>query len=300
MRACFIDPVTVAMSRSTLSLRLSGALVLAAALAACASTPSVPHTETPPVPTTAAEHGVALPVTGYLSGTAIPDSLALSPPPPAPGSAAAALDEAVAAQALALRGSARFAQAKIDADLSFPAGAEQFSCALGVAIDAQHTPALYRLLERSRIDASAATKAAKNHYQRPRPFMVNQQPTCTPDDEEGLRKSGSYPSGHTAIGWAWALILSEIDPDHATALLQRGRNYGHSRLVCNVHWQSDVLQGQSLGAATVARLHDDPLFATDLMLARRELHFARSLKLAPPRDCAAEAAALATELSEAR
>ncbi|WP_157723057.1 acid phosphatase, partial [Stenotrophomonas pictorum] len=174
------------------------------------------------------------------------------------------------------------------------------AAALGVTVDTQHTPALYRLLERSRIDASAATKAAKHHYQRPRPFMVNQQPTCTPDSEDGLRKSGSYPSGHTAIGWAWALILAEIDPQHATALLQRGRSYGHSRLVCNVHWHSDVLQGQRLGAATVARLHDDPQFSADLALARRELHYARSLKRTPPRDCAAETAALATELSEAR
>lgn len=289
------------MSFSSRFPRLGAVFVLATTLGACASTPALVDTPAPAIPSaTTADAGAAPPVTGYLHGPAIPDSLALSPPPPAHGSAAAALDTAVAAQALALHGSARFAQAQIDADLSFPAGANQFSCALGVTVDTQHTPALYRLLERSRIDASAATKAAKHHYQRPRPFMVNQQPTCTPDSEDGLRKSGSYPSGHTAIGWAWALILAEIDPQHATALLQRGRNYGHSRLVCNVHWHSDVLQGQRLGAATVARLHDDPQFSADLALARRELHYARSLKRTPPRDCAAETAALATELSEAR
>ena len=280
------------MSRSPFPLRLGAASVLAAALAACASTPA-------PV---ARGHGTpAEPApTGYLQGAAIPDSQALSPPPPAPGSAWAALDEAIARQATALRGSARFAQAGADADLRFPAGAGQFSCALGVAVDSEHTPALYRLLQRSLIDASAATRAAKNHYRRPRPFMVNGQPTCTPDDEPHLRGSGSYPSGHTAIGWAWALILSEIAPERATALLERGRNYGQSRLVCNVHWYSDVQQAQTLGAATVTRLHDNPGFVADLGAARRELAAARVHPRPLPRDCAAEAAALATGLPDAR
>ncbi len=280
------------MSRTRFPLRLAAAVSLAAALAACSSTS--PRADAP-------DRDAAAPrVSGYLHGDAIPDSLALSPAPPAAGSAAAQLDDAVAREAIAMRGSARFQQAHTDADLRFPAGADQFSCALGVAVSAEHTPALYRLLERSRIDASAATKAAKNHYQRPRPFMVNNAPTCTPDDEEGLRKSGSYPSGHTSIGWAWALILAEIAPEHATALLERGRNYGHSRLVCNVHWYSDVQQGRFMGAATVARLHDNAEFNADLGKARRELSYARSLNLPLPRDCAAETAALTSGISEAR
>ena len=268
--------------------RLATALILALVLGGCASTaPTSPAGQDRP------------PATGYLHAQAIPDSLTLVPPPPAPGSAAAALDAAVATQALALRDSARFTQAHVDADLSFPVGADQFSCALGIPINTTHTPALYRLLERSRIDASAATRAAKNHYRRPRPFVLNQQPVCTPEEEARLRDSGSYPSGHTAIGWAWALILAEIAPERATPLLQRGHNYGHSRLVCNVHWYSDVQQGRAMAAATVARLHDDAQFSVDLKLARREINATRALALPMPRDCTAEATALATELSEA-
>ena len=117
--------------------------------------------------------------------------------------------------------------------------------------------------------ASASTKAAKNHYRRPRPFMLNGQPVCTPGDEPHLRASGSYPSGHTTIGWTWALLLSEIAPERSTALLERGRNYGHSRLVCNVHWYSDIKQGETMAAATVARLHDNAEFRADLAAARR-------------------------------
>lgn len=261
--------------------------LLALALAACSTSP----TRAPAAARTMAEAepGKAI---GYLAPAAVPASLQLLPAPPAEGSPGQALDQAVNREALALRGSARWQQAAHDADLSFPSGAGQFACALGAAIDAQRTPRLYTLLERSRIDASAATKAAKNHYRRPRPFMLNQQPVCTPDDEDGLRHSGSYPSGHSAIGWAWALILSEIAPERADALIARGRNYGESRLVCNVHWQSDVLAGRFMGAATVARLHADPAFQADLAAARREIAYARVQGAAPGEDCAAQAQTL--------
>jgi acid phosphatase (class A) len=266
--------------------RSAALALLALALAGCSTSPA--RAPAAPAPEQAAS-GKAI---GYLAAAAVPASLQLLPAPPAEGSPGQALDQAVNREALALRGSARWQQAARDADLSFPAGAGQFACALGVPIDAQRTPHLYTLLERSRIDASAATKAAKNHYRRPRPFMLNQLPVCTPDDEDGLRHSGSYPSGHSAIGWAWALILGEIAPDRADALIARGRNYGESRLVCNVHWQSDVLAGRFMGAATVARLHADPAFRADLEGARREIADARAQGLTPAKDCAAETTTL--------
>ncbi|WMJ71134.1 phosphatase PAP2 family protein [Stenotrophomonas sp. 24(2023)] len=258
-------------------------LAVTALLAGCAATAAKP---------TAVEANVTTKAVGYLDKSAVPASLALVPAPPAAGSAGFALDEQVSREARALRGTPRFAQATRDAELGFPAGANQFSCAIDVDVDAVKTPALYRLLERSRIDASAGTKAAKNHYQRARPFMVNNEPTCTPDDEDGLRRNGSYPSGHTSIGWAWALILSEIAPDRADAIQARGRNYGESRLVCNVHWQSDILEGRFMGAAVVARLHDNAGFQKDLLEARREIAAARKAGLHASRDCAAEEAVL--------
>ncbi|AVY64889.1 acid phosphatase [Xanthomonas translucens] len=271
-----------------LRFRRAALLLLTAALVACRT----PATHTPPAPAPATAAAAAGKASGYLAPAAIPASLQLLPPPPAEGSPGQALDLAVNREALALRGSARWQQATRDADLSFPAGAGHFACALGVAIDAQRTPHLYALLERSRIDASAATKAAKNHYRRPRPFMLNQQPSCTPQDEEQLRHNGSYPSGHSAIGWTWALILSEIAPDHADALILRGRSYSESRLVCNVHWHSDVLAGRLMGAATVARLHADPTFRADLDAARGEIARAQAQGAMPGEDCAAQAQTL--------
>lgn len=264
-------------------------LVLIAGLGLSACTSPAAHRDSAPASTAA----VTAPArSGYLDPAALPDSLALLPPPPAPGSAGQALDDTVNAQARALAGSPRFAQAGRDAELSFPAAAGHYACAAGVPIDRDHTPHLYHLLERSLIDASAATDRAKQHYHRQRPFMLNNQPTCAPQDEAALRRNGSYPSGHTAIGWSWALILAEIAPDHADSILARGRSYSESRLICNVHWQSDILEGRFIAASTVARLHADPTFRADLDAAREEIASARKQGLRPTQDCAAEAEVL--------
>jgi acid phosphatase (class A) len=122
---------------------------------------------------------------------------------------------------------------------------------------------------------------------------VNKEPTCTPAEEADLAKQGSYPSGHSAAGWAWALVLAEVAPDRADAILARGRAFGQSRVVCNVHWQTDVVEGRIMGAATVARLHADPAFAADVEAAKKELAAVRAKALTPVRDCNSEADALA-------
>lgn len=230
---------------------------------------------------------------GYLPQAALPNSLALISPPPEPGSAALALDEEVARKSISLRGTPRWQLAISDADLHFPHAADTFSCALKTSITEQDTPHLYMLLRRTLTDASLSTYAAKDNYKRARPFMINKEPICTPEEQARLEKNGSYPSGHTAIGWAWALILSEIAPDQAGAIFKRGLAYGESRNVCNVHWHSDVIQGRIIGASTVARLHADPAFCADLESARVELSAIRAKNIELARDCTAEMSALA-------
>jgi len=232
---------------------------------------------------------------GYLQPEVLPNSLALIPPPPAEGSSALALDEEVSRKNLALRGTPRWDLAAKDAELMFPQAADTFSCVLDAPITEQDTPHLYMLLRRTLADAGLSTYTAKNQYQRTRPFMKNKDPICTPDEEELLKKDGSYPSGHTAIGWAWALILTEIAPDRADAILARGRAFGESRNICNVHWHSDVVEGRFMGSAAVARLHADPAFRAEIEAAKAELAAVRAKGLKPTRDCKAEADALAQE-----
>ena len=156
---------------------------------------------------------------GYLSPKALPNSLVLVPPPPAAGSAAFALDEEISRRSFALRDTPRWLLAVSDADLTFPHAAGTFSCALNTPITEEDTPHLYLLLRRTLTDVGLSTYAAKNHYNRARPFLRNKEPICTPDDKARLEKDGSYPSGHTAAGWGWALILSEISPEQTDAIL---------------------------------------------------------------------------------
>ncbi|WP_312162622.1 phosphatase PAP2 family protein [Phenylobacterium sp.] len=229
---------------------------------------------------------------GYMPMGGAPNSLAILPPPPAAGSPAQARDDASAKAAEALRGSPRWSVATQDAELKFPAAAETFSCALGVKVSQETTPRLYVLLRRTLVDNGLSTYPTKTRYQRARPFMVNNTPMCTPQEEDELRKDGSYPSGHSAVGWGWALILAEAAPDRATEVLARGRAFTQSRVVCNVHWLSDTEEGRMMGAATVAKLHDNADFKADLEAAKAEIVAARAAGHLPTRDCAAEAAAL--------
>lgn len=229
---------------------------------------------------------------GYLTIKELPDGLVLLPPPPTSGTAAFGLDEDVSGKSLPLRNTPRWKLAAIDADLTFPHAAGTFSCALNAPVTEHDTPHLYMLLRRILTDASLSIYGAKDKYRRVRPFMVNNEPICSPDEENNLRKDGSYPSGHTTLGWAWALVLTEIAPDRANSILARGRSFGESRLVCNVHWHSDVTAGYFMGAAAIARLNADPSFRADLEAAKAELASVRAKGLKPTRDCRAEAAAL--------
>ena len=89
-------------------------------------------------------------------------------------------------------------------------------------------------------------------------------------------------------------MLTEIAPERADALLQRGRSYTQSRGVCGVHWQSDIEAGRLIGSAAVARLHDNAVFRSQLAEARKEVAAARAANQVPPAaDCNVEATAQA-------
>ena len=229
---------------------------------------------------------------GYLDPADLPLRLALLGAPPKPDSAALARDEEARRAALALRGTAREALAATDAELSFPGPANTFSCAMGTQISEKITPHLYTLMQRTLTDAGGSTYAGKNAYNRTRPFVVHDEGTCRKDMEPLLRTDGSWPSGHSAAGWAWGLILAEVNPARATELMTRGLAYGQSRVICNAHWQSDVDAGRIMGAATVASLHSNPAFLKDLAAAKEEIQAAQKAGNKPTENCAAEGVAL--------
>ena len=238
---------------------------------------------------------------GYLQAQDNPDSLALLPPPPAADSAAQAADKQMFESTKALRQGARGQMAFDDNNLKFPAAASVFSCAMNLHISQEATPHINMLLRRTLIDAGLATYKAKNHYQRMRPFATFKESTCAPKEDAALAKDGAYPSGHAALGWAWSLVLAEISPERADAILQRGHAFGQSRVICGAHWQSDVNAGRLIGSAAVAKQHANAIFVDQMAAAKIEVVQAREKQAKQAVDpaqkalCATEAAAIAAE-----
>lgn len=230
-------------------------LAAALTLAACATaTPYAPQAAQPTHPATS-ERNPAVQV----------DATIFLPPPP----------EANGAYELAERNivrgpwsTERRAQAVEDNAID-PSAA--FDSVLGSNFTAQNFPATFALLTRAGRAAGYAGDPVKFLYQRSRPFVSDSRITpCIPDDER-LRASFSYPSGHAALGFGWALVLAELIPSHADAIVARGRDFTWSRVVCGVHYPSDVEAGRTVAAAAIARLHADPDFQRELAAARTEL-----------------------------
>ena len=105
---------------------------------------------------------------------------------------------------------------------------------------------------------------------RTRPFVYYNQQTLVPEQEESHINNGSYPSGHTVLGWTMALLLSDINPAVADQLLARGYEYGQSRVIAGYHWQSDVDASRLGGSVLYAKLQGNERFRDQLAKAQQE------------------------------
>lgn len=227
------------------------------------------------------------PSTRYLDSSAMPDALTLLKAPPAEGSSALAADRKAEADAISKHGAPRWDQATIDADLFTPAATNAFSCAAGFVISKETTPKIDAMMRKVMPDFGLSTYPVKNKYKRQRPFVGNGKPMCTPEMDAVLRKDGSFPSGHAAIGYGWGQLLAEIVPKRKKQLLIRGARFADSRRICNVHFASDVQGGAIMANAVFKALKADPAFQADLAAAKAE---AKALVKKTP-ECALEKAA---------
>ena len=255
-------------------------LLLVAAVAACAGAASG---QTAPSAAPTEQKAERLP--GYLAPDAIPDVAVFLPPKPADNSPTEQRDFAVFMETRKLQGTPRWDLAARDAVETPSAFLADFSCALGVTVTPAEAPALAHLIERAGADETAIVARAKAVFKRPRPFVGNAQPICV-ERTESLAKSPSYPSGHTTAGWSLGLILAQLAPDRATQVLARARSYGESRVVCGVHFVSDIEEGRTAGAALVAAEQANPQFQADLAAAKAELDGLRAKGATPaPQTC---------------
>ncbi|GEM15872.1 acid phosphatase [Gluconobacter oxydans] len=220
------------------------------------------------------------------------DARLVLPPPPVAGGAAQADDDRVFHETRALQGTPRWTLAQHDANLHTAQVVRSFSCAVGTTLELTKMSHFEALAKTTRKAIMHRTSEAKNFWHRTRPFVGTDLPVCTPTNDLGPHSS--YPSGHATEGYSVALLLAHLLPERASLILQRGRVFGESRIVCGAHWKSDVVAGLLNASTQMDALLAQPALQPDLAAARQELQTSLSHAVAPPaEECAAEADAAA-------
>lgn len=241
-------------------MRLKFAFAAVLALAACATTATGPASA-PASASTQPTH----PATAERNPAVQVDAVVFLPPPPEANGALELAERAI------VRGpwtAERRRQALEDNAIDAFAA---FDSVFGANFTRANFPATYAVLDRAGRAAGYAGDPVKFLYRRARPFVSDSAITPCIANDERLRASFSYPSGHAALGFGWALVLAELAPSRADAIIERGRDFTWSRVVCGVHYPSDVEAGRTVAAAAIARLHADPDFQREFAAARAEL-----------------------------
>ena len=210
-------------------------------------------------------------VDAYFTTDEMPDMMKFLPGPPDSTSVAFMNDVARYYWGKEMRKDPeRAAEATRDAVYGLETILTEFEEAFGMKISKEETPEIYKVLLEGTATCDSICTVPKRKYMRRRPFMVFNEPTLYPEDEPALRQNGSFPSGHTILGWSSALLMMEINPERATEILTRGYRYGENRLVVGAHWQSDTDAARLAASVAYARLHTSERFLEQMKKAREE------------------------------
>jgi acid phosphatase (class A) len=149
-----------------------------------------------------------------------------------------------------------------------------FRTVFGEAFAAKNLPLTAALGEKIARDSAENVRVAKDYFKRIHPYTIDAtlHPACTSND-----KPESYPSGHAQLGWLMGLTLVEMVPEQREAILLRAQDYGHNRLVCGVHYPSDVAASRPLAYAVHALMTQNPDYIQQVAAARAELRKALAL-----------------------
>jgi len=136
--------------------------------------------------------------------------------------------------------------------------------------DLDKLPATKALFKTVRANEKVQTGAFKTYFNRQRPYQVDNSITpCLPPKNFDI--NASDPSGHTTMAFSSAIILADLLPDYASAIMRRAETYGRHRIVCGAHHPFDVRSGQVLGTLIGVTLLKSPALQPQLDAARTEL-----------------------------
>ena len=195
-------------------------------------------------------------------------------PPYARGSAEEAAELAEVRRIVTTATPARMAQARADDELEDPS---IFDGAVGAGFDVKKLPITWALLRLVQNESDRTADLGKKRYARIRPWGIDPTlPNC--DAGKGKSPLGSYPSGHSSLGYAVGPVLAALFPDHADAIQARAREYAMSRIICGVHFPSDTEASHVIGTAVATRLMTMPAIQIRFAAARSELRRAGFVK----------------------
>ena len=105
---------------------------------------------------------------------------------------------------------------------------------------------------------------------RLRPYVYYKEGTLIPEKEEKHAGEGSWPSGHTSLGWTTALLLIDINPASTDGIMARAYEHGQSRVIAGYHWQTDVDAARLAASQLYIKLQGNERFQQQMAKARQE------------------------------
>jgi acid phosphatase (class A) len=143
-----------------------------------------------------------------------------------------------------------------------------FKQQLGDWFNAQTLPQTATFGMRVKNDEGINTAPAKTGFARVRPYNLDTtlHPICATKT-----KDDAYPSGHATTGYLMALTLIDVLPDKRDAILNRADDYANNRLVCGVHYRSDIEASKLLAYTIHAVMANKPQYQQELLAVRAEV-----------------------------
>ncbi len=205
--------------------------------------------------------GTQLLAAGPYLKPGLPDGVALLAPPPGTGTSEHQADLATVRSTFKARDAAGEARATRHSTLSLFIFAE----AIGPVFVPGKFPKTEKLFEEVKKDIGDPINVAKDHWKRKRPYEIDE--TLLFGKPE---RNSSYPSGHSARGTVYAMVLAEVFPDKREEILVVGREIGWDRVVIGKHFPTDIQAGRVLAQAIFRELKASPDFQRDVAEAREE------------------------------
>jgi acid phosphatase (class A) len=142
-----------------------------------------------------------------------------------------------------------------------------FRGVIGDWFNAETLPATASLSAHVHNEEGVVGGPLKNTFRRPRPYQYDStlHPVCAVNAEPT-----SYPSGHTLSGYLLAFTLAEMVPEKSQQILARADEYAHNRIVCGVHYASDVEMSHRIAYVVFGYMMASPRFQKELAAARVE------------------------------